>query len=119
MSLQLILELESTPNSSIELHHQLPGDGKGAPIGRKRMVGNGVVKEMVNFGRGHIAGRLVVIGVALYYHNTLSLWRWPRTKQNSVAKIGVAVGVDSGIVFAETYQVRVRRHLIRNSAGHH
>ena len=53
VSLQLIQQLERVARPAIELDVVVSGDSKGGMVGRERVVGDGIVEEMVNLGIGH------------------------------------------------------------------
>ncbi len=65
VALELVLELEGIADLAVELNCRVSGDSKRLAVGRERVVRNGVVEEMVNFGSGHV--ERCAIGVALYY----------------------------------------------------
>lgn len=56
MTLQLIRQGVLAAPRPVELHIAVPRDSKRLPVGRERVVGNGIVKEMVNFRSGHVEG---------------------------------------------------------------
>jgi hypothetical protein len=56
MSLQFILQLESTTCASIKLHAGISCHGQCLLVSREGMVGDRVVEEMVNLWGCHIFG---------------------------------------------------------------
>jgi hypothetical protein len=53
MALQLVNELESIARSSVQLDGGVSGYSQRLVIGRKRMVGDWAVEQVVNLGVGH------------------------------------------------------------------
>lgn len=53
MTLELILELEGIADSAVKLDLGIAGNGQGLAISRERVVGDGVVEEMVDLGSSH------------------------------------------------------------------
>jgi hypothetical protein len=58
MAFKLVLQLESIADLTVELDSSVSGDSKDGVIGRERVVGDGVVEKVVDFGRGHDEYRL-------------------------------------------------------------
>ena len=56
VALERVLQLKSAANLAIELDRSIPSDSQGRLIGRKGVVGDGVVEEVVNFGGAHDDG---------------------------------------------------------------
>lgn len=74
MALQLLLELESISDPAVQLDIVLSRNGQGLAVLRERMVRNGVVEEVVDFGRSHCCDALA-IGVALNYRWVLDVYQ--------------------------------------------
>ena len=51
---QLVLELEGIAHLPVELDGRVPSYGKGLVVRRERVVGNGVVEQVVDFGGSHV-----------------------------------------------------------------
>jgi hypothetical protein len=54
MPAQLVLELKARASTRIELDIIVAGNGQSLAVGREGMIGNGVVEEVVDFGRCHV-----------------------------------------------------------------
>lgn len=72
MALQLILELETIPTSTIELNTGVSCNCESLSVRREGVIGNGMVEKVVNFWSCHDVCRWL-IGGALYYQVMLLL----------------------------------------------
>lgn len=54
MTLEFVLELECIAGSSIELDAGISSDSQCLPVSGERMVGDRVMKEVMNFRAGHV-----------------------------------------------------------------
>lgn len=66
MTLQFVLELKSTSCSSVKLDAGVSGNSKSLLVSGEGMIRDWVVKEMMDFWRGHFED-VCMIGGALYY----------------------------------------------------
>ena len=66
MTLQLVLELESTSCSSVKLDSGVSGNGESLLVSGEGMIRDWMVKEVMDFWRVHFED-LCMIGGALYY----------------------------------------------------
>lgn len=56
MALQHICQLESISSLAVQLNRRVSGNSQSCMVGRERVVGNGVVEKVVNFGSSHFCG---------------------------------------------------------------
>ena len=56
MAFQLVLEFEIIPHATVKLDIGISRDSQRLPVSREGMVGDGMVKEVMHFRAGHIAG---------------------------------------------------------------
>lgn len=56
VTLQHICQLESISSLAVQLNGRVAGNSQSCVVGRERVVGNGVVEQVVNFGSSHFCG---------------------------------------------------------------
>lgn len=56
VALQNVCQLESISSLAVQLDGRVPGNSQSCVVGRERVVGNGVVEQVVNFGSSHFCG---------------------------------------------------------------
>lgn len=59
MTFQLVFELEGIADLAVQLDSRVSCDGQRRSVGRKGVVGNGVVEEVVHFRSSHLGCSVV------------------------------------------------------------